>query len=280
MKKEDIVSWTIEEIAGEEAVDIVFFLLENPDFSEFKLADLKNINIKDLRNIMYDLMEHDLLKWRRKKDRQKGWYIYFWTIKQENFPYLYRKFKKKKLEKIKRRIDEEENNEFFMCPNYCLRVSYEKAMDIHFSCPECGSILKPQDNTKTKKLLKSHLEKIKKDLKEFKQDKENMDFSVIEVDYSKKRKTTSGEYNSKRKKKESKKKSKSKSDNQKKSSKKISKKDKKKEDKKEKKSKKPSKKSKKNKKSSKEKSSKKKNLDKKSSKDSSNSKKKSSKSKK
>ena len=205
MKKEDVVSWTIEEIAGEEAIDIVFFLLENPDFSEFKLADLKNINIKYLRNIMYDLMEEDLLKWRRKKDRQKGWYIYFWTIKQENFPYLYRKFKNKKLEKIKRRIDEEENNEFFMCPNYCLRVSYEKAMEIHFSCPECGSVLKPQDNTKTKKLLKSHLEKIKKDLKEFEEDKENMDFSVIEVDYSKKRKTTSGEYNSKRKKKKNRK---------------------------------------------------------------------------
>ncbi len=211
MKKEDIVSWTMEEIAGEQSVEIVFFLIKNPDFSEFKLAELKNIDIKDLRNIMYDLMEHDLLKWRRKKDRQKGWYIYYWTIKQENIPYLYKKFKKKKLEKIKRRIKEEENNEFFMCPNYCLRVSYDKAMELHFGCPECGKVLKPQDNKKTKILLKKHLKKIKEQLKTFEKEKDNMDFSPIEVDYSKKRKTTSGEYRKKRKKEKSKKNNKKKS---------------------------------------------------------------------
>lgn len=181
-QKEEIINWVVKQIAGEDAIELVLFILNNPDLSEFKVVERLELNIKELRNIIYNLMDYDLLKWRRKKDRQKGWYIYYWTIKQENFPFLYKKLKLERLNKLEGRLNEEKNNQFFVCPNLCLRASYEKAMDVDFSCPECGSILIPQDNTKTILFITKQIEILNQELGNFSKILPSLDFSPINVE--------------------------------------------------------------------------------------------------
>jgi len=49
---------------------------------------------------------------------------------------------------------------FYLCPNACVRVGFEKAVDLEYRCPECGSILNHQDNTKTIDFLKTKIKEL------------------------------------------------------------------------------------------------------------------------
>lgn len=67
-----------------------------------------------------------------------------------------------RIEKFTQRLKEEEINEgnFYICPNACVRVIFEKATDFDFKCPECGCILNHQDNGKTIDFLKKRIKEI------------------------------------------------------------------------------------------------------------------------
>ena len=56
--------------------------------------------------------------------------------------------------KSKLNREQEYREGLYICPNLCIRINFEKAMEQNFSCEECGSIMNPQDNTRTIKRLK------------------------------------------------------------------------------------------------------------------------------
>ncbi|MEM4396514.1 MAG: hypothetical protein QXR30_02560 [Candidatus Woesearchaeota archaeon] len=144
---------------------VVLELKKKSNYSEFELAEKLKLEMTKLRKILYTLFEQGLLFWRRKKDRQKGWYVYYWTLREDQFPFYYKKYLMKKIDYFKNKLAVEEKMHFFMCPNFCMRLSYEDAIEMNFSCPECGSILVEQDNRKTLENLKNQISELEDELK-------------------------------------------------------------------------------------------------------------------
>ncbi|MFT4326710.1 MAG: transcription factor, partial [Candidatus Woesearchaeota archaeon] len=109
--------------------------------------------------------ENNLVSNWRKKDKQKGWYIYYWTYEPKNLDFLQLSLKKKRLDKLKDRYTKETSDFFFMCQdNGCVRLDFEKATEFDYQCPECGGMLVQQDNERTKEHLKKQIEELETEI--------------------------------------------------------------------------------------------------------------------
>lgn len=151
----------IKEVLGEEGLLLVKELYERQNVSEFELASKTKKDIKVIRRLLYVLYNHNLVSFSRKKDKDKGWYIYYWTIIPENARFLYYKKKKEQLSRSQEQLERERKELFFTCSKRCVRLTFDHAMDFEFHCPECGDLVH-QDSTQDKisqlKVQIAHLE--------------------------------------------------------------------------------------------------------------------------
>ena len=110
-----------------------------------------------IRNLLYRLNSDNLATYIRKKDRQKGWYISYWTLNTKRFHEVSEKLSVVRLEKLKEKLNREQEYRegLYICPNLCTRMNFEHAMEQNYKCPECGRILNPQDNSRTIEHLKT-----------------------------------------------------------------------------------------------------------------------------
>lgn len=159
---QQLVNDVVSEAIGEDSLPIVEYLKDKKNISDFKIAEKVDKDIHEVRNILYRLYNQNLVTYYRKKDRQKGWYISYWTFNKKRITDVKKNMQKAKLDKYKLRLKQEVENEgnFYICPTGCIRVNFEKATDIEFRCPECAQLLNHQDNTKTIELLKSKLKEM------------------------------------------------------------------------------------------------------------------------
>lgn len=160
-----IVDDLISEVVGYDAVKVVNLLKNKTNVSEFKLAEKLKITVNHVRNMLYRLQEHNLVTSIRKKDQKKGWYIYYWTFNSQQAKSLLSVLKRKKLEELKSRLASESLDSFFLCPKDATRLRGEYAMDHNFKCPECGSLLKEQNNQEYLGKIKKDIEILEGDLK-------------------------------------------------------------------------------------------------------------------
>ncbi len=153
---------TIAEVIGEEAVPVVQYLKGKKNISEFKIAESIKTEVNSVRKMLYAMQTNNLVSYYRKKDRQKGWYISYWTLKPESFDYLSIATRKQKLQQLSERLHKEEAYEglFYICPSLCVRLEFDKAAEISFKCPECGSTLQHQDNSKTIEQLRTKISEL------------------------------------------------------------------------------------------------------------------------
>lgn len=151
---------TIMNAVGEDALPIVDFLKNRKNISEFIIAEKTDIEIHQVRNILYRMHSMNLATYKRKKDSKKGYYISYWTYFAKRLKDVSGDLKKRRLEQLQERLAREESNKgcFFLCTNACARLDFEQSTELDFKCPECGALLNQQDNTRTIEVLK---EKIK-----------------------------------------------------------------------------------------------------------------------
>ncbi|MBW2966436.1 hypothetical protein KY342_05010 [Candidatus Woesearchaeota archaeon] len=142
----DVIEDVIIEVAGADVVPLVRALKNKKNVSEFKLAERIKEEVNRTRNMLYRLHNANLVSFIRKKDKKKGWYIYYWTFDMKRVRYLVRELKKKRLKKLNERLKREKESQFFVCPNKCIRLDFDQAMNFEFKCPECGSIIQQEDN--------------------------------------------------------------------------------------------------------------------------------------
>lgn len=161
MEIEDIAS----KVAGEDVIRLIKALKNKKNVSEFTLADSIKKEINLTRNMLYRLYDSNLVSFIRKKDKRKGWYIYYWTFNTDRIKYLAKQIKKQRLEQLKERLDREKSSSFFTCKNQCIRLNFEQATDFEFKCPECGDLLDQVDNTQKKAELEKEIKKLEKELK-------------------------------------------------------------------------------------------------------------------
>lgn len=160
----------IEEILfsllGEDGKPLIKELYGKENVSEFDLAHRAKRDIKVIRKQLYILHSNNLVGFTRKKDKIKGWYIYYWTLLPDNIKYSYLKRKREQLSKLKQRVEDENKELFFTCQRDCARLNFDQATDFEFHCPECGDLVVPDNKEEKLKLWNHMIDEIELELKE------------------------------------------------------------------------------------------------------------------
>lgn len=166
MKPYNFVDDVVSEVAGQDVVPLVHVLKNKFNVSEFKLAECIKCEINATRNMLYRLYDYNLVSFIRKKDKKKGWYIYYWTFNERRAKELIKDIKKKRYDKLVERLAREKNTQFFICPNKCMRLDFEQSHDFNFKCPECGCLLDLDNNVNLIKDLEAQLVSLENEIKE------------------------------------------------------------------------------------------------------------------
>lgn len=161
-----VVDEVVAEVAGPDVVPLVRILSDKSNVSEFKLADSMKAEINITRNMLYRLYDHNLVSFSRKKDKKKGWYIYYWTFNKNRVRDLLITLRKKKIEKLQERLQREKTTQFYVSKEAGIRLDFEKAHDFNFKCPETGQLMEVEDNSQRIADLDRELVQSESELKE------------------------------------------------------------------------------------------------------------------
>ena len=153
------------EVAGEDVLPLVRALYKKKDVSEFKVAEKIGKEVNQARNMLYRLYDSNLVSFTRRKDKKKGWYIYYWTLKPAGIKPLLKNIREKQLDGLKDKLKKESESQFYICATKCVRLDFEKATEFEFKCPECGEIMNQENNASKIAGLKKDIVKIEKKLK-------------------------------------------------------------------------------------------------------------------
>jgi len=164
---EKIKNSVVSQLCGPDVIPVVDFLKGKENVSEFIIVDELNLSINELRNILYRLQKVALISFKRKKDKKKGWYVYYWTLQPQLIYFLYEKMLKEKLVRLESRLEREKKSTFYLCKNKCIRLNFDQAILFSFTCPECGETLFESDNSKIINKINSEIDGVKKDFEEF-----------------------------------------------------------------------------------------------------------------
>jgi len=151
-----------------EASKAVFetLLKANREVQDEELASMSGLHVNEVRRILYKLSEHGFVTSRRVRDRETGYYIYFWRANTEYLPQILISRKKLVLNKLIARLRYEETYVFVCqgCRGEGERYSFDDALSNDFKCPHCGAPLSPIDNTEIVKRLRDMINAIREGL--------------------------------------------------------------------------------------------------------------------
>jgi len=150
----------LAELGGARSIDIVGILRRRKEVDEFKLASLLKMDVKAIRKILYRLYEKKLVSFRKRRDDEKGWYIYIWKLVPNKLDQMMGERRTDAVNELRHRLEYEKNNQFFKCNNGCLRVTFDKAFEMAFVCPECNGKLEFFDNTAVVNQLKKYVSQV------------------------------------------------------------------------------------------------------------------------
>ncbi len=137
----NILHELIRDLAGKSAEPIADILRNKDEVNEYKIADKLKITVNQVRNILYKLFDKSIVSFTRKKDKQKGWYIYFWTLNVQKALTQFVNIKEKEIAEINHQITGLETKHYYSCPSGCVELSEEHALNYNFICQECGQLL-------------------------------------------------------------------------------------------------------------------------------------------
>ncbi len=154
----------IKAIAGEEGVKVFKELMRYEDISEEQLVETLGMKPNDVRRVLYKLEKYGLVRNYKIRSEDETTYIYYWYIDREMLNRNLLKVKKNVLEKLKRKLETEEDS-YFYCPRCGMQFNYEEAMSYDFTCPRCGDSLELEENNVRKKLLQKLVKKLEEEIK-------------------------------------------------------------------------------------------------------------------
>lgn len=177
--RDTILYEVAEAIVGKSGQEIVEILKDKKDVNEFKIAEKLKITINQTRNILYKLSAQDIISFIRKKDKVKGWYIYYWTLNTLKSLELLLRMKQKELHEQQNLLKSRENKRFYHCNGCNMELTEETALNHDFLCPECGTLLEASDNrdkiaetTKRIRKIQQEMGVIQQEVEVLKQDAE------------------------------------------------------------------------------------------------------------
>ena len=162
-----LIKQVVTDFAGEEALEVVSHLKEDEETTDEVIAQETGMRLNAVRKILYKLYDLHLASYRRTRDKQTGWFVYYWILEPDRIHGLLLEKKKKVLERLQQRLSYEAKNTFYHCNhNGCPRHIFEDAMGNAFKCPICNGQLIHVDNTNIINLLRQQIEILIKDLEQ------------------------------------------------------------------------------------------------------------------
>ncbi|MCK5449990.1 hypothetical protein KAI32_03935 [Candidatus Pacearchaeota archaeon] len=154
----------VEELAGVNTGRIVSILFGKKDVNEFLIAKKMELTINQVRNILYRLSADGLVSFIRKKDKRKGWYIYYWTLKTEKCLVRLEQSLIRKIENLKGILNNREVKRYYICKPCEIEVGEEKALEHGFTCEECSEVYELVDNSGAIRDTKTKITRTEKEL--------------------------------------------------------------------------------------------------------------------
>ncbi len=157
ISKKRIIDVLTQVVPDPQAEEIIFYLRGKKNISEFIVAEELDLEIHRTRNLLYRLLDNNLVSFVRKKDKIKGWYICYWDFNEEAVPFLENKLRTQTLAKLKERFEVESSGMFYLCKYAHTRMRFDDAFEENFKCPECGELMNQVDNARTLEFLQSRI---------------------------------------------------------------------------------------------------------------------------
>jgi len=154
----------VEDLINKQSVPIIDLLVGKKDVNEFIIAKKLGLTINQTRNILYKLSDYGLVSFIRRKDKRKGWYIYFWTLNVYQSLNLLEQNLQKKLEQFEIQLKSRKEKRYYICNTCSIEVAEETALLNNFTCPECEEIYELSDNQEVIQNLEKDIIRIKKEI--------------------------------------------------------------------------------------------------------------------
>jgi transcription factor E len=160
----NLLKKVVENTAGVDAVRIVDLLFDKKDVNEFLIAKKLNLTINQTRNLLYRLSHLGIINSIRKKDKRKGWYIYFWTFNVLKSLEVLADGIKSEIASLNGQLTSKKQKRFYKCKLCGREVNEESALLTDFICSECGEVYDLADNTLMLAETVKQIEKLEKEL--------------------------------------------------------------------------------------------------------------------
>ncbi|AOL16142.1 transcription factor [Sulfolobus sp. A20] len=162
---EELFTNLAKSLLGDDIVDVLEVLLrKGTEMTDEEIANTLNIKVNDVRKKLNLLEEQGFVSYRKTRDKDSGWYIYYWKPNIEQINEILLSRKRLILDKLRIRLEYERNNTFFICPQDNARYSFEEAFENEFKCPKCGSQLSYYDSDKIKTFLEQKIRQIEEEI--------------------------------------------------------------------------------------------------------------------
>ena len=157
-----------KEIIDEEIVNILNADLEEPqdnDSEPTEGQESARIALKMVRKSLYQLNERSLARYRRVRDKETGYFVYYWSPIWERIKDLIISRRKLSLKKLRQRLDYEQRNLLYVCDEDHTPVTFSDAFELGFICTTCGKELSQKENQQTIEFLKNKIKVLEEELK-------------------------------------------------------------------------------------------------------------------
>lgn len=156
-----------KEIIDEEIVNILNEEIERAyePLNEDEEQLIPRIALKEVRKSLYKLNERSLARYRRVRDKETGYFVYFWTPIWERIRDLIISRRKMSLKKLSQRLDYEQRNLLYVCDEGHTPVTFSDAFELGFICTTCEKELSQKDNAKTIRFLEQKIKILDEELK-------------------------------------------------------------------------------------------------------------------
>lgn len=162
----DHIHKVVASLVGDDAANIFTYLYERGgEATEEEIASKMKMRMNAVRKALYSLLEQNLVSYRRVRDKNSGWYVYYWQVHEGQLLALILSRKRAVLDKLKARLAFELENTFYQCPADSTRYSFNEAVEYEFTCPRCGASLVYVDNTSVVRVLKEVIKRLEEELR-------------------------------------------------------------------------------------------------------------------
>jgi len=155
--KDKVIRGYLMSLVGEEGLKMIENMPEG-EVTDEEIAEKSGVLLNTVRRTLFILYENKFAIVARERDSNSGWLTYLWHLNFLDIEHQLMREKKKLMRNLKTRLDFEEGNVFYVCPQGCVRLLFDEATETEFLCPMCGEDLTYYDNSVFVEALRKRLD--------------------------------------------------------------------------------------------------------------------------